>query len=406
MKELKLQNLWLPDEQLAVCLSNSDPLLLTRNIQFPNWDRCRWQPKLWEVFLQQTRLWTGTWLRDLRSNYKMAMQPAVSQLTLTSSYQPQFSNTTKHTCTQIFLLTDRQAALFLQTEIFTQLFGCCCHPPTTKNQKPTTSFLLPPSSLSLSLSRLPGTILASTKNLFSQNRRNLSKPQPTQECFYPLLSYTVTQREETSAPRSPSGTWDLFFRIHRQPTVGAIYERFLPTTAALILRRSDRLFSPKIHSACGFQVLLLPDWLLCKANARYANQLQPKQILLPLLSRCFCPSSLRHKRGGHYREESTASRARADESSTVPSANCRWTSPSHPSHVAPHPKSHSSGESMASRQGATLIYARVDECGWLWTVVDVGGLVDRKKTTSLGRRQMWGHQERMFSILATGGYHL
>lgn len=83
------------------------------------------------------------------------MQPTVSQLTLTSSYQPQFSNTTKHTCTQIFLLTDRQAALFLQTGIFTQLFGCCCHPNTTKNQKPITSFLppflLPPSSLSLPL---------------------------------------------------------------------------------------------------------------------------------------------------------------------------------------------------------------------------------------------------------------
>lgn len=82
--------------------------------------------------------------------------------------------------------------------------------PPKYNQKPKANHLLPPSlpssselSLSPSHTRLPRMILDSTKNLFSQNRRNLSKPQPTQECLSPLLSYTVTQREETSAPRSP-----------------------------------------------------------------------------------------------------------------------------------------------------------------------------------------------------------
>lgn len=174
---------------------NSDPLLLTRNIQFPNWNRCRWLPKLWEVFSQQTRLWTGTWLGDLRSNYKMANATNCitthTHLLLSTSI---FKHIQTHMYTDFpsFLPSDRQAALFLHTEIFTQLFGrCCCQPPPP--------FLLPPSSLSLSLTIAKTDPLASTKKLFSQNRRNLSKPQPTQECLYPLFSPTPSLHEKKTA---------------------------------------------------------------------------------------------------------------------------------------------------------------------------------------------------------------
>jgi len=137
------------------------------------------------------------------------MQPTVSQLTLTSSYQPQFSYTSKHTCTQIFLPTDRPTdrplCSYRHKFLHNYLDAAATHlQPKTKSQPPPPSL---PSSSELSLSLDCQTDpLASPKNSFSQNRRNPSKPQPTQECLSPLLSYTVTQREENSAPRSPSGT--------------------------------------------------------------------------------------------------------------------------------------------------------------------------------------------------------
>lgn len=162
-----------------------------------------------------------------------------------NSYPPpinlNFQTQPKHTCTQIFLPTDRQAVLFLQTEIFTQLFGCCCHPTTTNHLLHflPPSFLLPPRSL-----------LASTKNLLSQKWKSLFKPRPTQDGLSPLLSYTVTQREEKQC--TSLTLWHLRPLARNSQAAhrgGAIYERFLPTTAALILTRSDRLFSHK-NSLC------------------------------------------------------------------------------------------------------------------------------------------------------------
>jgi hypothetical protein len=330
----------------------------------------------------------------------MAMQPTVSQLTLTSSYEPQFSYTSEHTCTQIFLPTDRptdrQAALFLQTQIFTQLFGCCCHPLTTKNQTPTTSSLpsfLPSSSeplslsLSLSLSRLPKLILSPLPKIPSLKTGGTSPNLNQLKNASSLLHRHSTRRKQ----RTSLTLWDL--RIHRQPSVGAIYERFVvPTTAAaLILRRSDRLFSPRIHSTCGFRV----TGLLCQADGRYANQLQTEANSLLSSLRCFCPPSF----GKTVRE------AAIIEKKALPAGQGWMNHPPfqtptvderppliHPT-SRPHRKSHSSGESTASRQGATLIHARVDECGWMTVDSRRCGLVDRTKTTSLGRRQNVGPTE-------------
>lgn len=142
------------------------------------------------------------------------MQPTVSQLTLTSSYQPQFSYTS-NTHVHRFPFrptdrpTDRPLCSYRHKFLHNYLDAAATHlQPKSKSQPPPPPFL--PSfflrALSLSLTIAKTDPLASTKNSFSQNRRNLSKTQPTQECLSPLLSYTVTQREENSAPRSPSGT--------------------------------------------------------------------------------------------------------------------------------------------------------------------------------------------------------
>ena len=123
------------------------------------------------------------------------MQPTVSQLTLTSSYQPQFSNTSKHTCTQIFLPsflpTDRPLCSYTQKFLHNYLDAAANHLLP--------SFFLRALSLSLSLTIAKTDPLASTKKLFSQNRRNLSKPQPTQECLYPLFSPTPSLHEKKTA---------------------------------------------------------------------------------------------------------------------------------------------------------------------------------------------------------------
>lgn len=154
----------------------------------------------------------------------MAMQPTVSQLTLTSSYRPQFSNTSNtHMYTDFpsFLPSDRQAALFLHTEIFTQLFGRCCQPPPP--------FLLPPSSLSLSLSRLPKLILSPLpKNCSLKTGGTSPNLNQLKNAF--ILSSLLHRHSTRRKQRTSLTLWDLrplLLTIHRrQPGVGAIYERF------------------------------------------------------------------------------------------------------------------------------------------------------------------------------------
>lgn len=185
-------------------------------------------------------------------------------------------------------------------KILTQLFGSCCHPPTTKNQ--------PPLSLSLSHS-IAKAIPSSTKNLHSPKRRKRSKPQPTQECLYSLLHGHSSRRKT----RSPCGTGGLLPGIQRQATVGAIYERFVRAPAAVTHEKKRQIILPKIHSTEG---PLIPDG---KADACYADQLQPIAARALSLSLSLSGSpALGRPRGMHYREESTASRARMDEPCTAP----------------------------------------------------------------------------------------
>ena len=101
-----------------------------------------------------------------------------------------------HTCTQIFLPsflpTDRPLCSYTQKFLHNYLDAAAAN-----HLLP--SFFLRALSLSLSLTIAKTDPLASTKKLFSQNRRNLSKPQPTQECLYPLFSPTPSLHEKKTA---------------------------------------------------------------------------------------------------------------------------------------------------------------------------------------------------------------
>lgn len=134
----------------------------------------------------------------------MAMQPTVSQLTLTSSYQPQFSYTS-NTHVHRFPFrptdrpTDRPLCSYRHKFLHNYLDAAATHlQPKTKSQPPPPS--LPSSSeLSLSLSRLPKLILSPLPKIRSLKTGGTSPKLNQLKNAFLLFSPTPSLNEKKTA---------------------------------------------------------------------------------------------------------------------------------------------------------------------------------------------------------------